>query len=181
MSRPVHIHYHRPPDHTRVYVQDLVLDAPEVKVSFQRDTPVDGPLVVEGRTVLEPGSPVVWFTFPDLWHDVGRFHTVDGTFTGLYANILTPAELHRHDDVVARWHTTDLFLDVWVGADGAIRVLDEEEWAEARSRGLLDEKRAARARREADELVEAARTGAWPPPVVTEWTLERARAALDGS
>lgn len=178
MSRPVHIHYHRPPDRTRVYVQDLVLDAPDVKVSFQRDTPVDRPLVVDGRTILEAGSPVVWFTFPDRWHDIGRFHTADGTFTGLYANILTPAELHRPDDAVARWSTTDLFLDVWVGADGTVRILDEEEWADARDRGLLDAGTAERARREADALVAAAGTGAWPPPVVPEWTLERARAAV---
>lgn len=179
MSRPVHIHYHRPPDRTRIYVQELVLDAPEVKVSFQGEAPVDRPLVVDGRTVLEPGSPVVWFTFPDRWHDIGRFHTADGSFTGLYANILTPAELHRPDDALARWATTDLFLDVWVGTDGAIRILDEEEWAEAVERGLLDDETAARARREADDVADAARSDAWPPPVVREWTLERVRGAID--
>lgn len=179
MRRPVHIHYHRPPDATRVYVQDLVLDAPDVKVSFQGDTPLDRPLVVEGRTILEAGSPVVWFTFPGRWHDIGRFHTRDGVFTGLYANILTPAELHGPHDDPARWRTTDLFLDVWKGVDGTIRLLDEDEWRDATNRGLLSADVAARARREADELLAAARTGDWPPPVVAEWTLDRARAVLD--
>ena len=26
------------------------------------------------RIVLEPGAPVVWFTYPGRWYDVGRFH-----------------------------------------------------------------------------------------------------------
>ena len=54
---------------------------------------VTRPTVVNGRAVLEPGAPVVWFTFPGRHHDIGRFHTADGTFTGCYANILTPVQL----------------------------------------------------------------------------------------
>lgn len=178
MTRPVHIHYHRPPDRTLVYVQALVWDAPDVKVSFQPSTPLPRALEVAGRTILEPGSPVVWFTFPGRWHDIGRFHRADGTFTGLYANVLTPVDLHApDDDVPAEWHTTDLFLDVWLPPGRGPTLLDEEEWADARDRGLLDEATARRARREADAILDAAARGAWPPAVVEEWTLERARAA----
>ena len=63
----------------------------------------------EAEVALERGSDAVWFTFPGLWHDIGRFHRSDGTFTGIYANILTPP-LIQPDGV---WHTTDLFLDLW--------------------------------------------------------------------
>ena len=178
MSRPVHIHYHRPPDRTHVYVQELVLDLPEVKVSFQPATPVPSELRVAGRPILEPGSPVVWFTFPDRWYDIGRFHLADGRFTGIYANILTPVALHGPDDDPARWHTTDLFLDVWVGAEGGVELLDRDEWSEARERGHLAPEVADRALREAEELLEGLAERRWPPSVVEEWTLERARDAL---
>ena len=170
----VHIHYHRPPDRTDIYVQSLVLDAPEVKVTFQPSTPIPKPVVVGEQPVLEPGSPAVWFTFPGLWHDIGRFHDAQGRFTGIYANVLTPCELHAPEDGgVLRWDTTDLFLDVWMGADGRLLLLDEPDLAEAVSAGSVTEEVAARARREAQDILARARAGAWPPPVVSEWTLER--------
>jgi predicted RNA-binding protein associated with RNAse of E/G family len=162
-------------------VQDLVLDAPDVKVSFHRSTPIQSPLVVDGRTILEPGSPVVWFTFPGRWHDIGRFHRVDGRFTGIYANVLTPPEMSDSVDGVVEWRTTDLFLDIWVGTDGEVRILDEDEWAAARDRNDLDPTVAARAMQEARVVFRDARKGQWPPPVVAEWTLDRARTAADPS
>ncbi|HSM03279.1 MAG TPA: DUF402 domain-containing protein [Longimicrobiales bacterium] len=175
-STRVHIHYRRPPDREEVFVQDLLLDAPDVKVSFQPDTPVRGPVVVDGTVILEPGSPVVWFTFPDRWHDIGRFHTADGEFTGIYANVLTPCVLHHPADTSPlRWETTDLFLDVWVAAGRAPRLLDEDELEAAVRAGHLDGDTSDRARREARWIMERARAGAWPPPVVHDWTLEQAR------
>jgi hypothetical protein len=125
------------------------------------------------RVILEPGAPVVWFTFRGLWHDVGRFHLRDGTFTGFYANVLTPVEMEGD-----RWRTTDLCLDVWLGADGEVQVLDEDELADAERRGWASAETAARARAEAAGLVERAREGRWPPALLREWTLERARAAI---
>jgi predicted RNA-binding protein associated with RNAse of E/G family len=116
---------------------------------------------------------VVWFTFPGEWHDIGRFHRADGTFTGFYANILTPVEMEGD-----RWSTTDLCLDVWLGADGGATLLDAEEFSEARESGWLDGETAARAEREAERLLTRALQERWPPPLVREWTLERARAAL---
>jgi hypothetical protein len=159
-----------------VFVQELLLDAPEVKVTFQPDTPIGEPVRVDGAAILEPGSPVVWFTFPGRWHDIGRFHTADGTFTGIYANVLTPCVLHREGDVPPlRWETTDLFLDVWQGLDAKPKLLDEPELATAVREGHLLGETAQRARLEAGRILEAAKMGAWPPPVVEEWTLERAR------
>jgi predicted RNA-binding protein associated with RNAse of E/G family len=115
---------------------------------------------------------VVWFTYPGRWHDIGRFHRADGSFTGYYANVLTPV-LMTGD----RWETTDLCLDVWLGADGRVELLDEEEFAEAVERGWMDAPTARAARHEAEALAEAARAGAWPPPEVRAWDLARARAA----
>lgn len=136
---------------------------------------VTRPVVVDGRTLLEAASPVVWFTFPGARHDIGRFHTPDGRLTALYANVLTPVEI-RGDE----WRTTDLFLDVLLEPGRAPRILDADELAEAVARGWVSEAKAAAAEAEAGRLVEAARSGRWPPPVVSEWTLERARSAAGG-
>lgn len=173
MIRPLEIAYHRPPDHHQIYRQELIFESPAVQVSFQPAMPIDRPMVIGGDVALEPGSPVVWFTFPGAWHDIGRFHDAEGRFTGLYANVLTPVELHRTSSGPARWATTDLFLDLWHGVGRDPVILDEEEWAAAREAGHIDGDTAARARREADALRTGAASGAWPPAVVAEWTLVR--------
>lgn len=172
--RPLTIHYRRLPDRVQRYDQWLVVDDPEVKVSIQTSTPLGQPLRVGSRTILEPGSAVVWFTFPGRWHDIGRFHRADGTFTGWYANVLTPVELHHDATGPCEWRTTDLALDVWKSADGqVVEVMDRDEFEAARTKGWLNEDTAQRAAREAERLAQAARRGLWPPTVTEFWTLER--------
>ncbi len=169
----IHIHYLRPPDRTQVFDQTLVLDHDDVKVTLAEGLGYDPPLRIDGRVALEKGSDVVWFTFPGRWHDIGRFHRADGTFTGLYANILTPPILNGD-----RWDTTDLYLDVWVRQDGSTLLLDEDELDEALRRGWIDADTAVRARDEARRLLDGACDGTWPPVIVDEWTLERCREVL---
>jgi predicted RNA-binding protein associated with RNAse of E/G family len=174
MSSLVEIHYRRPPGRLQIFRQHLVWDAEDVKVTLARDMTFKQTMRIDGDVVLEDGSDVVWFTFPGLWHDIGRFHRADGTFTGIYANVIQPVEI---DGPV--WHTTDLYLDVWMGADGSLLLLDEDEFEEASGRELIDLPTATRVRQEADEILSAARGGTWPPAVVEEWTRERALEALD--
>mgnify|MGYP006173327609 CR=1 FL=1 len=145
-------------------------------MTFLARADVAKPMVVDGRPVLEADSPVVWFTFPGARHDIGRFHDARGRFTALYANILTPVRIEGDD-----WTTTDLFLDVLLEPGRAPRLLDEDELVEALARGWVDEDTAADARGEAERLMSAARAGSWPPAVVSEWTLDRARAAAGHS
>ena len=169
MVTPVSIRYLRPPDRRTIFRQDLILDRADVKVTLARSLDFD--LEIRGRPALEVGSDAVWFTFPGVWHDIGRFHRADGTFTGVYANVLTPPAF-RAGGV---WETTDLFLDVWIPAGGGQPdLLDEEELAEAEREGWVDRATAERARREAERLLEGGRLGTWPPPVVSEWTRHRA-------
>lgn len=169
----IRIHYHRPPDRKQLFVQRHVHTTSDAVVTFLESFDTDRVMRIEGETVLEPGSPIVWFTFPGRWHDIGRFHDAAGRFTGIYANILTPVE--RVEPGV--WHTTDLFLDIFLGPTG-VRLLDEPDLEEAVRRGWVTAAAAAKARREADRLLSDARSGDWPPPVVDEWTLDRVRAKL---
>ena len=176
MSPPplVRIRYRRPPDRLELYEQFLVHDTSDLKVTFAPSVVRPAPLRIDGRTVLENGSPVVWFTFPGAWHDIGRFHTTDGVFTGFYANILTPVVLGPGHV----WDTTDLFLDLWTDG-GGVRVLDKNDFDEAIAREWIDETTARRARTEIERLRSAAQSGSWPPPAVHEWTLERARRRVE--
>jgi predicted RNA-binding protein associated with RNAse of E/G family len=170
----VRIHYVRPPDRETLFVQQLVHRGEDVIVTYVHRTPLDRTLVIGGEVALEPGAPAVWFTFPGAWHDIGRFHRLDGTFTGYYANVITPVEFLAEDE----WRTTDLFLDVWKSWRGEVALLDEDELEEAIERGWITAEHAAATRAEAGRLLEAARGPAWPPPHVTEWTLERCRRVL---
>lgn len=167
----VRIHYRRPPDREDIFVQRLVHRDENVVVTYLDRTPMSRPMEVDGRVVLEDGSPVVWFTFPGLWHDIGRFHRADGTFTGLYANILTPVRFLDEDT----WETTDLYLDVWVDPTGRAVILDEDELLDAEARGWVEPALVEAARAEANRLLDATRLGEWPPPMVEAWTLERVR------
>lgn len=173
-SPTIHIHYSRPPSRVEIFTQALILDDPGVKITLAVDVDIERPLCIDGLVALECGAKVVWFTFADAWHDVGRFHRADGSFTGCYANILTPPTFH--DGGV--WRTTDLFLDIWIPTGGAATVLDEDELQEAEAKGWVEAAVADRARREAAALMEKAEAGAWPPPIVDEWTLEKALNAL---
>lgn len=173
----VEIHYLRLPDRRVVFRQQLVHRAADCVVTLMPRTELARPVLAGAAVVLEPNAPVVWFTFPETWHDIGRFHTADGRFTGYYANVLTPVQF-RGPNV---WETTDLFLDVWLGADGAIVTLDEDELEAALRDGSIEPDMAESARAEAAQLVAAATRGAWPPDVVRAWTLDRARAAVGHS
>lgn len=167
------IHYRRLPDRVQLFEQPILAETPEYVVTFAEAVALERPVLAGGRVVLEPGAPVVWFTYPGRWYDVGRFHLADGSYTGAYANILTPVRMEGD-----RWETTDLCLDVWVGADGEVAVLDEEDLAAAIERGWIDAPTAAEAREQADALATAARRGQWPPPHIAQWDLRRARERL---
>lgn len=147
-------------------------------MTYLAEAGVPAPLTVDDRVVLEARSPAVWFTFPGTYHDIGRFHTPAGQLTGYYANILTPVEIRTDPaDGVDVWRTTDLFVDVFLTPNGEVHLLDEDELRTAVEEAWVDPATARAARDEAHGLAERARRGDWPPPVVEEWPLERARAA----
>ena len=169
----VKIHYRRIPGHERIYDQRVVLERDDVIITLSDPLELESPILHDGRVMLEAGSLALWFTYPGAWHDIGCFHRADGSFSGIYANILTPPRIEG-----SVWHTTDLFLDVWWPSGGHVVLLDEDEFDEAYRREQIDAETARRAREEADRILESARLGEWPPTVVEEWPLERALEAL---
>ena len=171
----VRIHYRRLPDHEEIFDQRIVLERADVIVTLTDPLSLTRPVRVDGATVLESGARAVWLTFPGAWHDIGRFHLRDGTFTGYYANILTPVEIEPpRADEPQLWRTTDLFLDVFLRPGGTATLLDEDELEEALGAGHIDAEAARSARAEAARLMALAASGDWPPPVAREWKLEKA-------
>ncbi len=172
----VDIHYRRIGQPAQVYRQFVLETRPDVVVTFQPRTPIAKPLVVDGLTILEPRSPVIWFSFLGKWHDIGLFHRTNGAVTGHYGNILTPLEFVDGN----LWATTDLFLDIWMPRWGSTRLLDEDELDAAETGGRIDPELAARAKAEAKALMHASRAGNWPPPMTAEWSLVRALKECSG-
>jgi len=96
---------------------------------------------------------VEWF-YSDRWYNVFEMHdAADDHLTGWYCNVTRPAVL-RADAVIA----DDLALDVFVTPDGAITVLDEDEFAAL----PLDATTRARARHALDELRRRITSGQFP-------------------
>jgi len=176
-SDRVRIHYRRLPDHEEIFDQRIVVERADVIVTVTGPLELNRPVSDGEQAILESGARAVWFTFPGQWHDVGRFHLRDGTFTGYYANILTPVEVERPSGPGPLvWRTTDLFLDVVVPPHGPPRLLDEDELEEALALGHIDADTALAARAEASRLMGLAERGDWPPPAAREWTLARIEA-----
>ena len=170
MVRRISYHYRRPGRGETVFEETLVLDRPDVKVTLLNA--YEGRGVRAGtEVILEAGAPIVWFVFPGAWHNVGRFHLADGTFTGWYTNLCTPVQLGA-----GRWAGTDLFLDLWQPATGSPPLwLDEDEFRRAVASAVLDDALAARALEERDAIAARLPRGAWPPFVTRELDLGRAR------
>jgi predicted RNA-binding protein associated with RNAse of E/G family len=166
----IEIHYHRPPARLDVFVQQLVVDGPDCKITLHEHTPLRESLHIGESHVYEPGAPLIWFVFPGAWHDVGRFHLCDGTFTGYYVNLITPVEISG-----SVWTMYDLCLDLWVGPDGSFSVLDRDEFDEAVDRKWIDTATAKRAESELERVIGEVEAKRWPPVIVASHDLETVR------
>ncbi len=75
------------------------------------------------------GDTMTEYFYADRWYNVFRVQDVDsGAVKGWYCNITRPAEISTTQDGVTV-KAEDLALDVVVMPDGAIHLLDEDEFA----------------------------------------------------
>ncbi|HET7090209.1 MAG TPA: DUF402 domain-containing protein [Anaerolineae bacterium] len=89
-----------------------------LEAPFSRDT------LELGYTTFEKGDRFVEWYFADRWYNIFEVHSVkDDRIKGWYCNVTRPA--HIEDNSVS---AVDLALDVWIGMDGSILVLDEDEF-----------------------------------------------------
>ncbi len=174
MPNLIRLEYRRPGKQIAVYNEWLVLDRPDVKVLLLDE--YDGvELYVDDNVVLETSAPIVWFVFPEKWHDIGRFHLADDTFTGWYTNFCKPVEMNGD-----HWIGSDLFLDLWQPADGEPAWLDEDELSEAIRTKLIDAQTKRRIENERALIDLQVKQEAWPPAIVRDIDLVQAREILKG-
>ncbi len=166
--------YHRPGKEKVVYTELLVIDRPDVKVLLQERFSGED-VVRDGRLVLEHGAPIIWFVFAESWHDIGRFHVADGSFTGWYTNLSQPVEFK--DDTT--WVGRDLCLDLWQPVPGDPTWLDEDEFEAAASSGLLDNATKRRALNERALIDLQLRQGLWPPQICRDIGLAQVQSLLN--
>lgn len=171
MPRLIHYHYRRLGKSVTVYDEWLVADRPDTKVLLL-ESYAGKAVQVAGHAVLDAGAPIVWYVFPGSWHDIGRFHLADGTCTGWYTNLTTPAEFKNSTN----WACTDLFLDLWTPVSGPSIWLDEDEFAAAVSKGVIDKATERRAVAERQQISARVAAHDWPPRVAQEIDLAGARA-----
>jgi protein associated with RNAse G/E len=84
----------------------------------------DRPPLDLGFVVFETGSRWTEYFYAGQWYNIFEICASDGRLQGWYCNITRPARIS--DAEVA---AEDLALDLWVAADGEMRVLDENEFA----------------------------------------------------
>ena len=115
---------------------------------FNRDdTPV-------ADAVFKRGDRLVETFYSDRWYNVfAVYDRDDGALKGWYCNVTRPATITG--DAVSG---DDLALDVWVSPDGAVVVLDEDEFE---ALALNDEEREA-ARGALAQIIELAQSGQLP-------------------
>ena len=164
----IHLHYDRPGKTVTTFDEWLVLDRGDTKVLLLERFEGDD-VIVGGDVILARGAPVVWYVFPETWHDVGRFHDADGNHTGWYTNLCTPIEMDGDD-----WRTRDLFLDLWQPVDGTPIWLDEDELVDAAKKHIVDTYTLKRIKNERALIDMQVKMGQWPPPITRDIDLARA-------
>jgi hypothetical protein len=114
------------------------------------DVPIKTEHFANGEHVwTQPWHAVELIPFdPDArWHGWMFNHDPGGPF--LYVDLCEAVQ----------WTTTgfsymDLYLDLLIGLDGSVRILDEDELVDAVERGVLDEARADRVRQDAADVTD---------------------------
>lgn len=165
--RPVTFEYLRPGKGVSRFRQYLALDQPDLRVLIQPE--YSGPnLAYGGALAHQSGTPMVWCIIPGEWIDIGRFTLSDGSFTGWYTNICTPARFERPGTL----KSTDLFLDHWLPASGTPTWLDQDEYQAALSAGMLSEAQRQQVGRERSRIESLVERNEWPPAQVRSADLE---------
>ena len=104
--------------------------------------------------VFKRGDRLVETFYSDRWYNVfAVYDRDDGALKGWYCNVTRPATIT--DEAVS---SDDLALDVWVSPDGAVTVLDEDEFAALE----LNEDDRAAADDALQQLIQLAESGLLP-------------------
>lgn len=116
--------------------------------------------------LIPPGRQIarlVKHYFFDEWFDVLQIQTEAGEVLGYYSDICTP--LVRTG--LGLYATTDLCLDLWLGADGVVKELDWDEFEHTAQQNLMTPPQQAQAKQALARLVAETAQGTYPRNYIT--------------
>ena len=128
------------------------------------------PCVELGCVTLRRGDVWVEFYAWGRWHTVAQVSTADGALKGWYGDVCMPPRWHppgardaaAPPEAAGGLSYVDLELDLWRGADGALTLLDEKEYAQRRAAGQFTPAQVRGAERGWAELRALAERGLLP-------------------
>lgn len=159
----VTIYYTRPGKGLTVYTEGLVSDdgdclhtytvlPEEIRRNLSQVLRRDG-LIAPGQTI---GAIRKRYFYAEPFNLL-EFWDTDDRLAGYYSD-LTDLIVKREDG----YHVTDLFLDIWLTADGTLHELDWDEFEEAVAQGVLTPEQETLARQAMARLVAEAASGRYP-------------------
>ena len=165
LPRPVSILYRRPPHPVSRY-PGLLLTVTKRSMTIQSRLNLAQPHQVAGRIIAATGYWAIWFVFKGKWFDIGKFYDESKNWLGYYCDIVKP--IRRLMSGSSTGLLTDLFLDIWITAEGESYVLDEDELENAVRLGFISKSLAAKAQSQARMLMKKIELQEFPPTRVKE-------------
>lgn len=112
--------------------------------------------VIRPRTDFSSG---ISFTFLKEGYKISRFYDISGKFLYWYCDIIE-VEYHQETDT---YTIIDLLVDIKLTSNGAFKVLDTDELADALEQGLITTEQACRSLRTLNQLLKMIEEEKFPP------------------
>lgn len=163
MTRNITVEYIRPGKEPSYYEETLLAENDEYIKTFKRlpeeiaDNLTHG--LRKNRFIADDESCgcITKIYFYHEYFDLLLFQDEQERVIGYYSDIGTPLTKTPNG-----FQMTDWFLDIWLSPDGTLFELDEDEFEEALSRGLLSDSDAKIARETFDRLIREVEAGVYP-------------------
>jgi len=168
---PIAIVYRRLPNDIREF-PGILLQANAERLVVQSPIRPSRPLEALGNLIADEGYTAIWFIYRNKWYDVGKFYDKSRKWIGYYCDILKPIR-KLLDEPSRTTVLTDLFLDLWIRADGQHILLDEDELEQAIRMHQISVSLARQARRAMTKLVREVDAHRFPPISVREMHLHK--------
>lgn len=124
----------------------------------------DGNVLITRWTAIKPRPDIsagVSYTFSNDGYKISRFYNGDRKFAFWYCDIVEVL----YEEETDTYTIVDLLLDIKVMGDGAVKILDIEELAEAVNCGYITNSQAAYALKSLDNLIKMINRGDFPPEI----------------
>ncbi|MEM3444976.1 MAG: DUF402 domain-containing protein [Thermoplasmata archaeon] len=155
----------RPGKETEIWLNEKIYEDENVVVSLFDFSQLKKEFVVEGKVVIDRGCKALCADFIGKPYEILAVLDKENGLRGYYVNI--NREILRDGN---RVFVYDLFLDIWVFPDLKWKVLDADEFEEAKKAGLLSQKDILLASQTLKEFLEIIETGKFRE--IGEWLLK---------